>query len=85
MRSFITEDPVPATVAEGVKLFDVSQPQRGLVFHPGTQADFEGAVTDRIEWTKRKAVECCLTRRVRTALSSGLLASLCTGSFASFT
>ena len=48
---------VPAAVAERIELLDVTQPQSGLFFHPGAQADLEGTVRDRIERTERKPGE----------------------------
>src|SRR6267154_2554784 len=48
---------VPAAVAEGIELLDVTQPQSGLFFHPGAQADFEGAVRNRVERAERKPGE----------------------------
>src|SRR5882724_2143445 len=45
---------VPAAIAERIELLDVTQPQSRLFFHPGAQADLEGAVRNRVEWAERK-------------------------------
>ena len=46
-----------AAIAEGVELLDITQPQPGLFLHPGTQADFEGAMRDGVERAERQAGE----------------------------
>src|SRR5882672_854107 len=48
---------VPAAIAERIELLDVTQPQSRLFFHPGAQADLEGAVRNRVEWAERKPGE----------------------------
>src|SRR5712664_1254033 len=48
---------VPAAIAECIELLDVTQPQSRLFFHPGAQADLEGAVRNRVEWAERKPGE----------------------------
>ncbi|MDN3718409.1 hypothetical protein QW131_02135 [Roseibium salinum] len=57
MRALVARHPVTAPVPEGIELFHVAEPEGGLALHPGTQADFEGAVADRIERTEGQAVE----------------------------
>src|SRR5882672_2251421 len=48
---------VPAAVAECIELLDVTQPQSRLFFHPGAQADLEGAVRNRVERAERESGE----------------------------
>ena len=48
---------MPAAIAERIELLDVAQPQPGLFFHPGAQADLEGAVRHRVERAERKPGE----------------------------
>jgi hypothetical protein len=45
---------MPAAVAERIELLDITQPQACLFFHPGAQADLEGAVRHRVERAERK-------------------------------
>jgi hypothetical protein len=44
---------VAAAVAEGVKLLDIADIDRGLRRHPIAQADLKGAVRQRIERAER--------------------------------
>ena len=46
-----------AAVAECVKLFDIAEAQAGLLLHPRPQADFQRAVSDRVERTERQTFE----------------------------
>ena len=48
---------VAAAIAERIELLDIAEPQSRLLFHPGAQADLEGAVRDRVERAERKAGE----------------------------
>ena len=45
---------VAAAIAEGIELLDIAQAQARLFLDPGAQANFKGAVRDRIEGAERK-------------------------------
>ena len=47
---------MPPAVAERVELLHVAELDSGLAFHPLAQADLEGTVRARREWTKRQRI-----------------------------
>ena len=49
MRPGILRVPVPAAVAERIKLFHIAQIELGLVLHPAPEAHIHGAVLERVE------------------------------------
>src|SRR5262249_9679640 len=51
VRPGIVRESVAAAVAECVKLLDIADRQASLRLHPRAQADFECAVSGRIEWS----------------------------------
>src|SRR5215468_4885881 len=54
---------MPATVAKRVELLDITEPQSGLLLHPGAQPDLEGAMGDGIERTERKPGQLVVAAR----------------------
>src|SRR5689334_18913892 len=54
MRSRVLSD-MAAAITKGIELFDIAEPQAGLCFHPGAQANLECAMAERIEGPKGKA------------------------------
>ena len=53
---------VPAAIAEGVELLDITEVEPGLPLHPGAQADLERAVRARGERAKGKRVPFARSR-----------------------